>query len=248
MFERQSRRTRIVLAAAAAAVAGYALASTAWRFAEARTLARASEPYARERADAGARMLVVGDSTAVGTGARANADSVAGRLAARHPSLAVENRAQDGARFRDVLRQLEAARGPYALVLVQAGGNDVIRLTADDELARDVDAVLARAASLAPAVVVMPAGNVGIAPFFWPPLSWWMSARARRMHAIVREAAGRHGAHYVGLYRERADDPFARDPGRMYARDGLHPSSDGYAQWTEELLRQAPVDRALGAR
>jgi lysophospholipase L1-like esterase len=75
-----------------------------------------------------------------------------------------------------------------------------------------------------------------------------MSARARTLHDIVREAAARRGAIYVNLYRERENDPFARDPARMYARDGLHPSSDGYAQWTDELLRQAPLDSALAGR
>ena len=234
--------------AAAGAVAGYALATTAWRFAEARELARASEPFQRDPAEAQARVLVVGDSTGVGTGATAPGESVAGRIAARYPGVAIDNRARDGAGFADVRGQLDTATGPYALVLVQAGGNDVIKLTGDDRLALDVDAALARARRLAPAVVVMPPGNVGIAPFFWPPVTWWMSARARTMHAIVRAAAARRGATYVGLYRERGVDPFARDPKRMYAADGLHPSGDGYAQWTGELLRQSDLDHVLAPR
>jgi lysophospholipase L1-like esterase len=234
--------------AAASAVAGYALATTAWRFAEARELARASEPFRRDRAEAQARVLVVGDSTGVGTGAPVPGESVAGRIAARYPDVAIDNRSRDGARFADVRADLDGATGPYAMVLVQAGGNDVLRLTGEGRLALDVDAALARARRLAPVVVVMPPGNVGIAPFFWPPASWWMSARARRMHAIVRDAAARRGATYVGLYRERADDPFARDPRRMYAADGLHPSGDGYAQWTGELVRQADLDRVLAPR
>jgi len=234
--------------AAAGAVAGLALATTAWRFAEARELARESEPYQRELPDTGARVLVVGDSTGVGTGATSSGESVAGRLAAGYPNVAIENRSRDGARFADVRAQLDAATGPYAMVLVQAGGNDVLRLTGDDRLALDVDAALARARRLAPTVVVMPPGNVGIAPFFWPPISWWMSGRARTMHAIVRDAALRRGSTYVGLYHEREDDPFARDPKRMYAADGLHPSGDGYAQWTGVLVRQADLDRVLVPR
>lgn len=234
--------------AAAGAVVGLALATTAWRFAEARDLARASEPFRSDGSGAGVRVLVIGDSTGVGTGASSPAESVAGRIAARHPGVAIDNRSRDGARFADLVAQLDAARGPYAMVLVQAGGNDVIRLTGEEQLRHDVDAVLTRAGARAPVVVVMPAGNVGIAPFFWPPVSWWMSARARTMHEVVRDAASRHGAIYVGLYREREDDPFARDPTRMYAADGLHPSGDGYANWTDELERQARIDRVLDPR
>jgi hypothetical protein len=35
-----------------------------------------------------------------------------------------------------------------------------------------------------------------------------MTWRARRLHAFVDEAAARHGATYVHLFHERADDPF----------------------------------------
>ena len=97
------------------------------------------------------------------------------------------------------------------------------------------------------ALIVMPAGNVGNAPFFLPPWSWWMTARARTLHDIVRETAQRTGASYVNLYKTKAEDPFAREPERLHAADGLHPSDDGYAQWLTELLSQSPLRSAMAA-
>ena len=40
----------------------------------------------------------------------------------------------------------------------------------------------------------MPAGNVGNAPFFFVPLSWWMTQRSRALHGLVQDSAARTGA------------------------------------------------------
>jgi lysophospholipase L1-like esterase len=233
-----------------AALAGAALGALALtgcavqRLAVAKDLARASEPAQQRVAAPTLRVLVVGDSTAVGTGAASPAHSVAGRLAAANPAWHIVNRGADGARFRDLPAQIGpgAAAGAWDTVLVMAGGNDVLRLTGESALRRDIAATLAAAARIAPRVVLMPPGNVGHAPFFVWPATAWMSRRAARLQGIAREEALRAGAAFVALYREGEADPFAREPDRLHAADGLHPSSDGYALWLAELNRQAPLD------
>ena len=214
-----------------------------WRIGQARELAQRSEPLQHTPVDATRRLLIVGDSTGVGTGASAPQASLAGLLAKAYPRLQIDNRARDGATFADVIGQLEAVTGRYDLVLVQAGGNDVIRLRSMDRVRADIDRVAALARARADLVLLMPAGNVGNAPFFFAPVSWLMSARARSMHGFVREAAERHHAVYVNLYKEPESDPFARQPG-LHAADGLHPSDAGYRLWFDELMAQgrlAPV-------
>lgn len=49
---------------------------------------------------------------------------------------------------------------------------------------------------------------------------------AWRLHAFVNEAASRHGAVVVNLFRERADDPFVMQAS-LNASDGLHPGDAG---------------------
>lgn len=210
------------------------------RIGTAAELARRSEPFSAAPPDPALRVLVIGDSTAVGTGASDSARSVAGLIARDHPDWAIENRAADGAKFAAIAAQAEAG-GRFDVVLVMGGGNDVIRFTGEATLRDGVRRTLEAARSLAPRVIVMPAGNVGNAPFFLAPWSWWMTARARTLHAIVREAAAAAGAQYVDLYKDRADDPFVQDPERMHAADGLHPSDAGYASWYRELMRQATL-------
>ncbi|UXH76034.1 SGNH/GDSL hydrolase family protein [Roseateles amylovorans] len=241
--------TKSLLMAASALALLTMTGCAAWRVAQSAELARQSEPLQVRPPAPVLRLLVVGDSTAVGTGASTPQASLAGLLAARFPGLMIENRAKDGATFADVARQL-AAPAPqgtsFDMVLVNAGGNDVIRLRNLDTVAQDIDRVAQLARQTAPFVVLMPAGNVGNAPFFFPPVSWWMTQRARRLHAAVAASAERHGAVYVRLFEERDNDPFAQQRA-LNASDGLHPSDAGYRVWLQQLMQQAGLAQRLTA-
>lgn len=220
----------------------------AWRIKQAVELARQSEPFQASPPNAGASLLLVGDSTAVGTGASSPASSLAGLIAREHPRLKIVNRAADGARYQDIVRQLEAAAGErFDAIVVLGGGNDVIRLTPYAPLEESVARVGTLARTQARLVVFLPSGNVGSAPFFFPPWSWLMTQRSRVLHGFVRQVATDNGALYVNLFKEKQDDPFAQRPDELNARDGLHPSDAGYQLWYAELGRQADLDRRLAA-
>ena len=220
-------------------------ARTAWRLHESVDLARLSRPLQRSPAHPSLRLLIVGDSTAVGTGATTSEASVAGLLGRQFPSLHIDNRARDGAKFAGLLEQLGSDER-FDIVLVMAGGNDVVRLRGLAALQSDIHRVLQRARQRADLVVLMPAGNVGNAPFFLPPVSWLMTWRSRRLHAFASEAASLHGAVFVNLFRDAADDPFVQQPG-LNALDGLHPSDAGYRVWFNELMAQAALAERLSA-
>jgi lysophospholipase L1-like esterase len=249
----------LALLASAVGAAAVLLGGCAfWRLGESRALAKASEPYEQHPPSAAVRLLVVGDSTAVGTGATSPSHSVAGLLGAGHPKLWIDNRARDGAKFDEVPTQLaglaslatlslasDLAR--YDVVLIGAGGNDVMRGTDSEALAAAVErSFMAAKALLAPGglVLVQPAGNVGNAPFFLPPLSGVMSSRSRELHARVQDSASRHGVRYVNLYKDKAQDPFAQRS-NLHAADGLHPSNAGYLIWRDELLAQSDLAQRL---
>ena len=157
---------RIAVTAALLGAAG----CTAWRIGEARDLAQRSEPLHQAPPDAVQRLLIVGDSTGVGTGASSPRSSLAGLIARDHPHLHIDNRARDGATFADVTKQL-AGDECHDVILVLAGGNDVTRLRALDVVRTDIDRVVSMASARAGYVVLMPAGNVGNARFFLPPVS-----------------------------------------------------------------------------
>lgn len=216
------------------------------RISQAAQLARESEPLQHTPANATQRLLIVGDSTGVGTGASSAKASLAGLLAQAFPRLRIDNRARDGATFEGVVQQLLADSQRYDVVLIQAGGNDVIRFRSDEAMRADIDRATALAAERAPRVLLMPAGNVGNAPFFFAPVSSLMTSRAERLHGHIQAAAQHHGAVYVNLFQPPETDPFVQNP-ELHARDGLHPSDAGYRVWFDELVRQADLSRLLAA-
>lgn len=220
-------------------------ARTGWRLHESVELARLSRPLQRLLVQPSLRLLVVGDSTAVGTGATVPQRSVAGLLAGHFPGLQIDNRARDGATFAELLAQLDGEER-FDMVLVMAGGNDVVRLRGLQTLRSDVERVAQRARQRADLVVLMPAGNVGNAPLFIAPVSWLMTWRSRQLHHFAREAASHRGTLLVDLFREAADDPFVQRQ-ELNAVDGLHSSDGGYRVWFDELMVQAALSQHLSA-
>ena len=110
----------------------------------------------------------------------------------------------------------------------------VLLLTVTGCAAWRIGQVTVQARAHSDRVVLMPAGNVGNAPFFFAPASWWMTQRSRSLHAYVKDTAERTGATYVNLFHERDEDPFVINPA-LNARDGLHPSDAGYELWWQQL-------------
>ena len=234
-----ARLARVAVAAALFVASG----CSAWRTGEERELVQRHEPLQQAPADAVHRLLIVGDSTGMGTGATSPAGSLAGLIARDYPHLHIDNRARDGATFADVVEQLSGGER-HDVILVLAGGNDVIRLRPLADVRTDIDRAVSLASARAGYVVLMPAGNVGNAQLFPPPVSWLMTSRSRALHDLVRAAARRHRAAYVNLFLEPDADPFVADP-ELTAADGLHPSDAGYRLWYRQLLAQTDLATRL---
>ncbi len=212
-----------------------------------RSLAEASAPFELRKKDAKRRVLVIGDSTGVGTGASDPADSIAGRIARDYPGTEIVNRAKDGARVADVPGELRDFRnGEFDLVLLQVGGNDIIRFTDLVNLRNSTTRVLRLAVDKGGKVIFMSTGNVGLAPVFFPPVNWIYSWRTQKARAIFMAVSKSEKVEYIDLFRVREEDPFSKDPATFYAADTLHPGSEGYRLWYEELKRQSSIDRILG--
>jgi lysophospholipase L1-like esterase len=229
-----------VLAGFIAATGGYA----ALRIRQAGRKARRGHPFERVARPEGARLLIVGDSAAKGSGASAPEYSLAGLLSRANPTLTVVNKGAHGARFEDFARQLEGDER-FDAVLVLGGSNDLFHGTSGGALRDSVRQIAQRARIRSDLVIFMPPGNVGNTRFLLPPWNWWMRFRSRQLHAIVSEVAQANGAQYVSLHQEREDDPFARHPARLVAPDGLHPSDAGYELWQRELEAQAQLSARL---
>lgn len=207
-----------------------------------RGIEKVTIPFARSLLGATKRILVIGDSSAVGVGAGAPSQSVAGLLGEHYPGAEIVNAGVSGARTRELSSRLAAFSGQrFDLVLVQIGGNDIVRFTDQKALGASLGSALDEAKKLSNNVVLMSSGNVGTALLFPPGVRWLHERKTRQVREqFMAIAAGRNVA-YVDLFRERAQDPFASEPAKFYAADYFHPSALGYSDWFERMVPHLPV-------
>jgi lysophospholipase L1-like esterase len=199
-------------------------------------LANAAVPYEQAPTEAAERVLFIGDSSAVGTGASDPTLTTAGRYGAEHPQAEVLNLGVNGSKTHELIPRLDALEGEsFDLIVIQIGGNDIVRLTPTDEHEESLRGVLERAQGLTDTIVLLHSGNVGTSPFFPFGTRWIWTRKTRAVRDMYLRVAPEYGARYVDLFAEKGEDRFALDPDRFYAPDNFHPSEEGYRVWYEEI-------------
>lgn len=222
----------IVVVAASAAYEAYRIADA---YEKARPILASAAAFQKQDGDT--HVLVAGDSTGVGTGADSPEDSVAGRLSADNPEFAIDNVSVNGMRIADLLELLRSIpeEKRYALVLLQIGGNDILNFASAESVRENLRIVFDEAKKGGERVVLISTGNVGNAPAFGPVLSYVYELRSKEYRDMFIAESTTAGVAYVDLYESKETDPFALEPLKYHAADGLHPSSDGYGLWYAKL-------------
>jgi lysophospholipase L1-like esterase len=200
-------------------------------------------------APAALRIVVLGDSLALGTGASDPANGLTFRiyraLAAGRPGSEITNFAIGGTRASDVRRLEIGSLDPRAtdLVLLVVGGNDVVRRTPAAAFAREYRALLAAIRTRVPGATVVAFGvpDVSRSPLFADSRAK-TEALSRGDDAAVRRAAAANRAAFVDLFGythgEATSDEF-------FSSDDFHPSDAGYARLAAFAL--PVVTRALAS-
>lgn len=175
------------------------------------------------------RLVVVGDSTAVGTGAESLEDALPGRLGAL---LGARWRVvgRNGATAADVLHEHidEAAGGPADVVVLVVGWNDAMHLRSERAFGHDLRQLLGRLRAASPAgrvVLVAPPEFTGFA-VLPRPLRDALAAHARGLGRVSAHVAAEHGAILAPGF-----------DGSSVASDRFHPDGDGYAAMADAIAR-----------
>ncbi|MCR4336815.1 MAG: GDSL-type esterase/lipase family protein [Candidatus Omnitrophica bacterium] len=201
------------------------------------------KPFERILPESSLKILFLGDSTAVGTGAGDPQTSVAGWFGQEFPDAHIMNRSANGRKLRDVLQTfLTLPEDHYQLVVIQVGANDIMRFTSLDVIRHEVSDVLKQAQVISEHVVILHSADVGTAPIFTWPMSWIYSWRSKKVREIYLDMEKNLGILYVDLFAYKTDDIFLSDKGKYYAKDFLHLSADGYRIWYEAI--RARLERA----
>ncbi len=196
--------------------------------------------FERALENAPLRILIIGDSTGVGTGASAPEYSLAGLVGARYPAASIQNISVNGARIAGTIEQLETADERYDLILIHTGGNDVVRFTPYKKIQTDFDDLLALAVQKSDRVLITSTGNIGTVRLFPAPLRPVFERRflhVRDMMIASIETAG-GSVRYTDLYRTKENDPFYLQPDLYFAEDQFHPSDTGYADWFQFMKKE----------
>ncbi|HEV7964645.1 MAG TPA: SGNH/GDSL hydrolase family protein [Actinoplanes sp.] len=234
----------------AAVIAGQAMLARSRRYAQPdlRLAMRAS------LGDASAptlRLVLLGDSTALGVGVERVTDTVGGQLATLLADAADGRRVElssvavSGSRSADlgtqVARALVGARPDVAVILV--GGNDAIHLTPPADAADDLSSAVRRLRGAGVEVVVGTCPDLGTARAFPQPLRQLVGWQARRLARAQAAAVNGAGGAPVDLAAQTG--PVFRADAGAYCHDGYHPSADGYRVWAHALLPAATEASAV---
>ena len=210
-----------------------------WHNSTGRALAECAVPFQALHENPKHRILVIGESTAVGTGAERIEDTIAGRISRAYPHTRVENLGKNGMRTAHLLERLRMLPQElaYDLMILNIGGNDAVFLSPLDDVAKDIAKVLDEAKHRAREVVLWTGGNAATIPAIPLILRYYYRRRSLRVREDFRRAAQQAGAIYIDLFRERKQDPVKKEPRRYVAKDWFHPSGAGYGLWFDELQK-----------
>jgi lysophospholipase L1-like esterase len=190
------------------------------------------------------RLVLLGDSAAIGVGVEWLSETVGGQLARmlaegtpdtgeRHVLLSSVGVA--GSRSTDLATQVARAllgdKPDVAVVLI--GANDATGLRAPEESADHLRAAVRRLRDAGVEVVVGTCPDLGATRAIAPPLRQVAGLLGRRMAKAQAKAVIEAGGVVVDLGGETGA-VFRADAGTL-CYDGFHPSADGYRVWAHAL-------------
>ena len=197
--------------------------------------------YGPRRPGTSLRLAVLGDSSAAGFGANSPLETPAALLAqglvdAADRPVRLINFSSIGARSNDLDEQVTRALQvhPHAAVIM-IGGNDVTHFVRPQTAVRALEQAVSRLAERGTGVIVGTCPDIGTVKPIPQPLRYLARHLSRQMAAAQTIAIVEAGGRSVSL-ADLLGPEFEAYPDEMFAADGFHPSSAGYAAAAQVLL------------
>lgn len=195
--------------------------------------------FSREEPHLPYSFLLLGDSTVYGVGASDPKQSLAGRIATAFPKYNILNHGMIALPLESLPDVIDTVSQKYKTVdsiLILIGGIDILRLTPPSTIEQHLLRSITAAKHLSSNIFLASSSNIRSAPFFRFPASYFFEKQHRSVEAIYARIAAKEHITHIPLFTERSSCPFAHDPKKLYAADGLHPNNEGYAVWFDHML------------
>ncbi|MEV4541473.1 SGNH/GDSL hydrolase family protein [Micromonospora echinaurantiaca] len=200
------------------------------------------------------RLVLLGDSSALGVGVARLDDTIGGQLAnllAEGPAgrqVHLSSVGVSGSRATDLATQVARAllgeRPDVAVILI--GANDATSLRRPADAAAYLGAAVHRLREARVEVVVGTCPDLGAVRAIAPPLRQLVGWSGRRIARAQTAAVLDAGGTVVDLATETGP-VFRADAGTL-CHDGFHPSADGYRVWAHALLPAVAAAAAVATR
>ncbi|MDG4793258.1 SGNH/GDSL hydrolase family protein [Micromonospora sp. WMMD1082] len=200
------------------------------------------------------RLVLLGDSSALGVGVDRLGDTIGGQLAELLAEGSAGRRVHlssvgvSGSRSTDLATQVARAllgeRPDVAVILV--GANDVTDMRRPTEAAAYLGAAVHRLRQAGVEVVVGTCPDLGAVRAIAPPLRQVVGWAGRRVARAQTGAVLDAGGTVVDLATETG--PVFRADAGTFCHDGYHPSADGYRVWAHALLPAVAAAAAVTPR
>jgi len=201
-----------------------------------RNLAAQAQKYERLNKKGETSVLFIGDSTVVGTGTTNNIYSTSGRLGTDFPEFSITNRGVNGALISDLEAQLDAVENQnFDIIVIQAGGNDVVYFTDWKSFESSLASVLQKARKKSDKVIMMSSGDVGASPIWPAGVGWIFTSRTHKAREILLETTVANDVPFIDLLTNGVNAEFGTYPQKYHAADRFHPSDEGYRLWYDAL-------------
>lgn len=186
-----------------------------------------------------ARLLVIGESTVAGLGARTHKEALAGQFASRLAerlgrrvewSVVGRNGVTARRTIVELVPQVKGERFDY--ILLGIGGNDVMKLSSPKKWRRDMLDLLGILRRRNPEAVIFISNcpMIVYSPVIPQPIKFLLWELSKMHDANIREfTSGMERVHY---YPQPADVTLDG-----FFADGIHPSEQGYSDWADAMLR-----------
>ncbi len=196
-----------------------------------------TEGVAGEGSDA-AKLLVIGESTVAGLGARTHEFGLAGQFAenlgqriGRPVKWTVIGK--NGVTARRTINELvpQMPEAAFDYILVGLGGNDVMKLSSPIKWRRDMSVLLDTLKEHSPASIIFITNcpMINTSPVIPQPIRGLLWQLSRLHDANIRDLTA--GLEKVFYFHQPVD---FRVEG--FFADGVHPSEQGYADWSAAMI------------